>query len=120
MRNKKAERTDNIPAEILKSLGEKATKDVVQLCQDHLKIGETARGHFTNYLDFLKEIGECVKTQRVLYHQLVDICFEGLTESTDNKATSQAGTRRMIWGRSGRVQKGKMNKRCHRSPKNDG
>ena len=40
MKNNKAEGVDNIPAEILKNLGEKATEELVRLCQDLYNAGK--------------------------------------------------------------------------------
>ena len=40
MKNKKSEGIDNIPAELLKSLGEKATEELVKLCQQMYERGE--------------------------------------------------------------------------------
>jgi hypothetical protein len=40
MKNNKAEGVDNIPAEILKNLGEKATEELVRLCQDIYNTGK--------------------------------------------------------------------------------
>ena len=43
MKYNKAEGIVNIPAEILKSLGEKALKELIQLCQDIIQNGKVAR-----------------------------------------------------------------------------
>jgi len=40
MKNNKAEGVDNIPAEILKNLGEKATGELIRLCQDIYNTGK--------------------------------------------------------------------------------
>ena len=40
MKNKKSEGIENIPAELLKSLGEKATEELVKLCQQMYERGE--------------------------------------------------------------------------------
>ena len=48
MKNNKAEGIDNIPTEIIKNLGEKAMKELVQLCT-HIQHGIMARGFLTDH-----------------------------------------------------------------------
>ena len=40
MKNNKADRLDNIPSEMLKTLGEEAMKELIQICRDIYNTGE--------------------------------------------------------------------------------
>ena len=57
MKNNKAEGVDNIPAEMLKNLGEKATGELVRLCQDIYNTGKWPE--YSDHHDPNKEEKQC-------------------------------------------------------------
>ena len=63
MKNNKAEGIDNIPAEILRSLGEKALKELIQLCQDIYRTGEWPEVFLQTILIPLKKKANVVRCE---------------------------------------------------------
>jgi len=68
MKNSKAEGIGNIPAEILKSLGEKAWKELIQLCQDIYRMGEWPENFLQTILIPLKKKANAVRCEE--YHTI--------------------------------------------------
>src|SRR6218665_3004132 len=63
MKNNKAQGFDNINAEILKSLGEKALKELIQLCQDIYRTGEWPEDFLQTILIPLKKKANAVRCE---------------------------------------------------------
>jgi len=63
MKNNKAEGINNIPAEILKSLGEKALKELIKLCQEAYRTGEWPEDFRQTILIPLKKMANAVRCE---------------------------------------------------------
>src|SRR6218665_1320293 len=101
MKNNKAEGIDNIPVEVLKSLGEKALKKLIQLCQDIYRTGEWPEDFLQTILIPLKKKANAVRCEEYRTISLLahasKVLLRVLTKSSDKKTTAQGGSRWVSW-----------------------